>query len=337
MLPVQALPPLLRFLDDVDNTVSARLLRKKPWDEIALTSLLCDLLDEETSDDYRRSYPLDDFRKDLAKAMPLVQFDCSLRTHEYPARMERWITQSDIGLVIDYIDHFVPDRTWSAAWLLQAKRAYFRKGARRFDENSKFNATDSAQHRRMINLNRSLGYEAVKYLLFCPRPSALDELTSAKLAHLRNLSLSRHIFDYAHGLALHDELQNGGGSLAAGIFLAEAQSMPRTLADTHEEIFRQTIPLAWFLTNLFAEGPSSRGIDLSEGLGMNADLNDWSSIELVKRIASGDEEAVRDAAVRAGQADDRDTFRIAPAHTLHIAIQAGGQGDPDRRRILNQQ
>lgn len=337
MLPVQALPPLLRFLDDVDNTVSARLLRKKPWDEIALTSLLCDLLDEETSDDYRRTYPLSEFRKDLAKAMPLAQFDCSLRTHEYPTSMERWVTQSDLGLVIDYIDHFTPNRTWSAAWLLQAKRAYPRKGARLFDEASKFKATDSAQHRRMINLNQSLGYEAVKYMLFCPRPSMLDELTSAKLAHLRSISLGSHIFDYAHGLALHRELQNGGGSLAAGIFLAEAESMPVTLAATHEEIFRHTIPLAWFLTTLFAAGSSFHGIDFSEGLGMSTNLDDQSSIELVKRIASGDERAVRDAAMRAGHSDDLDAFRIAPAHTLHIAIQAGGQADPDRRRILNQQ
>lgn len=335
MLPIKVLPTVLRFIDDIDATVAGRLMRKKPWDEVSLTSLLCDLLDDETSDDYKRSYSLKEFQADLALAMPLAKFDCSLRTHEYPASLERWVTQSDVGMILTYTDHFLPYRSWTIPWLLQAKRVYPNKLTGLFDESSAFKAKNPDQHNRMAALNKRLGYGAVKYLLYCPRPQVLDQLTAVKLAHLRDVALSDQIFDYAPGLTLHQDLASGGDTLAAGVFVANLESVPATLRATHESIFHSTIPLSWFLTFQFANGNQyPEGWRPLELLGVDTHaIDDDAAIEFAGRLASGDVEAVREIAIMTGRQGEVDPIPLLPAHTLRINIAVGDQADPERRVI----
>jgi hypothetical protein len=48
MLSPRAVRLVLRHFDAIDQAISQRLTRKRPWGEEALTHLLCDLLDFET-------------------------------------------------------------------------------------------------------------------------------------------------------------------------------------------------------------------------------------------------------------------------------------------------
>jgi hypothetical protein len=47
--------------------VASRLTLKRPWQEEALTGLLCDLLDAETREEERVSYTLSQLLKDLGE------------------------------------------------------------------------------------------------------------------------------------------------------------------------------------------------------------------------------------------------------------------------------
>jgi hypothetical protein len=336
MLPVAALPLLLRFLDGIDASVARKLMRKVPWDESAITRELCDLLDEDYSDEYHLPYSLEHFRRDLALAMPLVSVAFTIETHQYSAQMENWVTQSDVGLVLKYEDHFVPAESWTRSLLLQAKRLFPHGPGVQYSEASRFDSFDSKQHGRIMDLNELLGCDLVKYLLYCPRPSFLDKLTAAKLAHLRNRSVKGEIFDFARGLALHRELEAGGQTLAAGVFVANANALPKTLTQIHGAIFKSVIPLSWLLTLEFAE-PGGFG-DVPSGLLScvnSADL-DLKRARIVDGIVIGDEKVTQAIGILAGRNSDFSPLRVLPRHTILISISAGGQADPDRRLIINQ-
>ena len=336
MLPVAALPLLLKFIDGIDASVAIKLTRKVPWDESAITRELCDLLDGDYSDEYSMRYSLEQFRHDLALAMPLVSVDFTIETHQYSAQMENWVTQSDIGIVLKYEDYFVPAESWTSSLLLQAKRLFPQGHGTQYTEASRFESFDSKQHDRIVNLNELLGCDLVKYLLYCPRPTSLDKLTAAKLAHLRNLSLNGEIFDFARGLALHRELEAGGETLAAGVFVAKANAAPKTLAQMHREIFNSTVPLSWLLTLEFAHVGRSEGWPSGTPFGVDHASLDSGQAEIIEGILAGDETVTRAIGVLAGRNADFAPLRVLPRHKILISISAGGQADPDRRLISNQ-
>jgi hypothetical protein len=58
---------LLKHFDALDDVVASRLTRKRPWQEEALTGLLCALLDAETREEERVSYTLSQLLKDLGE------------------------------------------------------------------------------------------------------------------------------------------------------------------------------------------------------------------------------------------------------------------------------
>ncbi len=122
VLSARSAPLLVKYLDSVDRVVSARVTRKRPWLEVALTSLLCDVLDDDTSGEYPLEYTLEDLRAAVREAEPLLDIGLTIETHEYSPAVERWVTQADLGIVIRYQDGFDTSRSYEAAWLLQAKR-----------------------------------------------------------------------------------------------------------------------------------------------------------------------------------------------------------------------
>ena len=65
MLSPIAFDLIIKYFDAVDRAVAARLSRKRPWSEPALTSLLCDLLDEETQEGQNLSYTLRQLNDEL--------------------------------------------------------------------------------------------------------------------------------------------------------------------------------------------------------------------------------------------------------------------------------
>jgi hypothetical protein len=336
MLPVAVLPLFLEFFDGIDAVVVRKLMRRVPFDETAITQILCDLLDEDYSDETPRSYPLAQLRVDVSAAMPLARLDFTVDTHQYSPQMERWVTQSDIGMTLRYEDHFTPTDSWTRSLLLQAKRLFPVGPGPEYNEVSKFDSVNPVQHKRIIALNEVLRCDLVKYLLYCPRPSSLDGLTEAKLAHLRNKAVTGSIFDYMRGLALHRELQSGGKTLAAGIFVAKADGLPSTLGATHRKIFKETVPLSWLLALEFADVGQSEDWWPEAPFGVDHGFLDEESKRIVQGIVQGDESVTQEIGVLAGRNADLPPLRVLPRHTINITVSAGGLGDPDRRLILSQ-
>lgn len=340
MISPAVVGPILRHVDAIDAALSRRVARKRPWDEPALTSLLCDLLDAETQREENVDHSVEELNRDLQQIDGLVRVDFSIDTHAYTPSWERWVTQADLGIVVRFDDRFTPEKSWSTAWLLQAKRIYPRRRTSAvFDETSRFLAIDPRQHERMTRLAGIVGVPFVCYLLYCIRPSSLDDITRHKLAHFRNTSLSGEIFDYLLGLHLHRELSASDNSLAAGVFVASIDDCPSSLGDVHRKILQNTLPLSWFLIShldehwLFSHtrrdprhpwGPRRRHVR------DRADPND--SEAWAEGIVSGDAVAVKKLL---DTLDGKSTpaFPVLPKHTITIRIVAGPDEGHQESRI----
>lgn len=60
MISPKAFGCLLKHFDEIERSVSLKLVTKRPWNEISLTSRLADLLDEDTQEDEKISYSFKD-------------------------------------------------------------------------------------------------------------------------------------------------------------------------------------------------------------------------------------------------------------------------------------
>jgi hypothetical protein len=124
------------------------MVRKRPWTEEALTGLLCDLLDGDTQIEENVSYTLKQVHDDFAKSDEPLSIHFRIETRQYPKHLERWVTQSDLGLIINYQNQFDPASSVRRAWLCQAKRV-FPMANDNYGVDSEFNSTDATQTERM--------------------------------------------------------------------------------------------------------------------------------------------------------------------------------------------
>lgn len=250
MISPKAVSMIIKHFDAVDLALSKRMIRKRAWGEPALTSLLCDLMDKDTQMEEELYYSIDQLNSDLAELDGLLKVRFDIETHEYSPRMERWVTQSDIGFILKFDDHLIPRGSWSIAWLLQAKRLYpYSTNPTLYNELSRFSTVDRNQHIRMGTLEKAVGCSFVRFLLYCARPSLIERETAIKLTHLRNKRLCDHIFDYTLGLKLHNELSLHDSSLAAGIFVTQSQELPPNLGHIHADILETSVPFSWFIAS----------------------------------------------------------------------------------------
>ena len=336
MIAPKAIHLIIRHLDAIDRAVAKRMNRKRPWLEPALTALLCDLLDAETQDSENLEYSVRQLNQDLAALDGLVSVTFEVETHEYDARMERWVTQADLGFVVSVVDYLLPEQSWSLSWLLQAKRLYpDKRNPLRYAETSRFGAANAQQLQRMKRLLEIVGVPFVKYLLYCPRPSYLDDLTQKKLTHLRNRQLANDIFDYTLGLELHEQLGMIDSSLAAGLFVGEIEEPPRNLGQVHGSVLSSCFPLSWFLaTHLLSrnsfclrrrhpcEHPEEGRRDPS-----GSPPEDW-----VNGIVTGESSAIKKLIADMGT-NTEEPFAVLPPHTLTINVRIGQDLDPGLRQI----
>lgn len=333
MIPPRAASLLIDHLDSVDAAVGKRLVRKRPWNEVSLTSFLCDLLDETTQEEENLSFPLTRLNEELAGGEGVLDVNFEIETHEYGPEVERHVTQSDLGLVISYEDLITGDRA-STDWLLQAKRlAPFTGSPRQWSPQSRFGGRDPGQHARLQQLGKLVGEPFVKYLLYCPRPAAIDEATAKTLAHLRSKQLSGHIFDYALGIKLHEELARPNSSLAASMFVAESARPPKTLSQTHTAIFTGCTPFSWFVAEQFSPPPFRNSVGFQDPVRGVAPGGSDQQKALRHGIVTGDPEAVRQLLEELGGTVDDPAGRFLPAHTMTVKVRAGHMLDPDVRAV----
>lgn len=341
MISPRTIHLLIRHFDSIDAAVSKRMVRKRPWLETALTSFLCDLLDEEVQSEEKLDYPLETLNHDLAQGDGATHVSFLIETHEYGPDVERWITQSDLGLVINYRDYMLPEDSWSVAWLLQAKRLTPNPGDfRTYTESSRFGGMDAEQKKRINTLRGAVGIDFILYLLYSPRPSFLDEVTQKKLAHLRTKYLTNDIYDFTLGLELRDDFLSGNSTLAAGLFISEIDHLARNLGTLHAQILNGCWPFSWFLAVHFASGirrdhirPEGARVKIyPDGRPHRIRRPEEQNAEWAHGIVKGDPTAIRRVQTTLGI--ERDTeFRFLPAHTLVIDIAVGRDLNPEFRTI----
>lgn len=318
MISPRALRIILRHFDAIDETLSKRLTRKRPWSEEALTGLLCDLLDNETQVEESVSYTLEQVHDDLAKSDEPLSIRLKIDTHQYPKHVEHWVTQSDLGLIVKYQNQFDTSLSRSSAWLLQAKRVFPSGPDNQYSCDSKFKSSDADQHQRMKALRDWAQADFIRYLLYCPRPKNLDAPVREALNQLRTNALGADIFDYTLGLELRDDLLSANPTVAAGVFVGSIDSAPDTLGKTHSGLFRTTTPFSWFIVQHMASGRNSfdrrfRDLDRPESKSKEKDI---------ERLVRGDHRVLE-------HFDLPDSLsanippRVLPAHTIEISVTCG--------------
>lgn len=340
MISPKATHLIIKHFDAIDKAVSKRLNRKRPWSEPSLTSLLCDLMDHETQDDEKIDYSIDDLNKDLEEIDGLLDVSFAIETHEYSPKVERWITQSDLGFIINFEDHLLPNESWSISWLLQAKKIFpDKRSPLEYTESSRFQSYNLKQADRIKKLEESVGIDFIKYLLFCPRPSDLGDNVQKKLAHLRNRHLSKNIFDFTLGLELRDELSKIDSSLAAGLFISPTDNCPRNLGSIHKDILNISFPFSWFMASHFAgkgfephERMSRHGRKPLKRSKRNSGGSSNRSEEIAESLVRGDENAIKHIVEILGQ-DINNSFPLLPPHTMTVNVSVGSKMNSNTRQI----
>lgn len=337
MIGPQHLPFLITYFDGIDAALSGRLLRVVPPDEPALTNELCALMDADTQ---RREklleFNIDRLNAALAACGDDVQFDLRIDTHPHNPRMEAFVSQSDLGLIIEYQNHVLPDENWFRAYLLQAKRLHRTGGSGEYDDRSFFRSVDHRQHDRLEELAKRFGEEFFGYILYCPPVPHLTAHTATKVRALHTRNLSRPIYDYVGGLSLFDYLKKNAGRIDAGIWLTPITTMPSRILDVHADAFQGASPFSWFFLEHLTNPPARARRDRGR-LRPHREPEDERE-KLIRDVVSGDSGAIDEFLRVADGEKARDLPQIAilPKSTITITVSVGASLPPDFRRAMLQ-
>lgn len=317
MLSPYATSLILKHFNAVDEAVSEKLLRSRIRNEEEMTKSLIDALDEK----YQRlegvNYLVEDLRKDLNIAGESTLIELDIETHIYSKQFEAYVSQADLGLVIQYKNHYEPRLSKSWSWLLQAKRVFpVNDTPIEYSADSRFKSFDKDQHEQIQKLVEYVGVDFFRYILYCPRPKSLGDETRKDLNYLRGVALQDMIFDFTYGLELRDDLRNGSPTVEAGIFISQIDPFPSNLGDVHRKVFHKTIPFSWFLLEHFS-GNEYLYLDEDESWPRNQDH------EFVQALVRGDAEAVREILATFDLPEQE--LRILPPATITVTISHGSQ------------
>ncbi|MGE3673606.1 MAG: hypothetical protein AB7K71_28285 [Polyangiaceae bacterium] len=268
---------LVRYLDGVDDAVTARLSSGFSPHEDHLTSLICEMLDDNLTALNRLSFPLTELQAELAKDPRKLKAAFSIETRKYPPHIERRLTSSDIGMIVSYRDHLVPSHSFETGALFQAKRLFpsQRRGESAYSLADRFESFETEQLVRIAILDRDAGHPEMHrhrmghgglchYLFYCPRPEAYDERSREEIH--RYLVPSGNIFDYAMGWHLYelasDPERHTPGLIATGIHwlgntylewsdqrvpsIRDKKGKP-SARDVFQQMWQEAFPLSWFL------------------------------------------------------------------------------------------
>ena len=321
MLSPRAIAILLKHFDAIDEAVSRRMVRKRPWTEEALTGLLCDLLDGDTQIEENVGYTLKQVHEDFAKSDEPLSIHFRIEPRQYPKHLERWVTQSDLGLIINYQNQFDPASSVRRAWLLQAKRV-FPMANDNYGVDSEFNSTDAAQTERMKVLRDWAGMDFIRFLLYCPRPKSLQPSLREALNQMRTNAVGGGIFDYTLGLQLRDDLLSPSPTTAAGLFIADLDDMPKTLGETHASLFDKSTPFSWFIVQHLS--PDRRFILRRSLEGRAPDDFDDSNPRAkdVERLVCGDHRVLETRNLPESLSGDIPP-RVLPKYVIEVSVVSG--------------
>lgn len=312
MLTPATFPLFLRHFDSIDYVVAERA--SWDWDENSLTRLLCDLFDETRQPAYRLDYPLPDLLADLSRAAPLAGVTVTVQAHKHDTNLESWVSQADLGLVLEVVESVAPGRTFSYAVLLQAKRLYpWPNAAGRHEERSVFGGYDADQEERIERLRGVLGQDSVQHLLYCPRGASLPQPAPHRLAHLRAAAVTDDIFDFTIGHAKLQALRSSPEAFDAGVFVAADITKRTKLSDLHAGVFEAATPLSWFIAQaLMGRRETARGRGAAATASRQRE-------DLIRGLVEGRPDAI-DRIREALDLGDR-RFAVAPGHTITVTLR----------------
>jgi hypothetical protein len=308
---------ILKHFNAIDEAVTGKLLYKRPRDEEDITKSLVDALDEECQVQEKIAYRIDQLRNDLLVAGEPTFVDLNVETHTYTKHWERYVSQADLGIIVRYQNYYEPRLSKSWSWLLQAKRVFPITGLpTKYGAGSKFESFDPDQHKRIKKLVKFVDADFFRYLLYCPRPSLLENSARQELAYCRGAALNDKIFDFAHGLELRDDLRDGSPTIAAGIFISKIDPFPKNLGEVHREIFHNTIPFSWFLLDhIPARGSHLRYED--DSLPTNQDN------QIAQALVEGKAEVIDEIMTRL---EDREfNLKLLPSATITVTVSQGNK------------
>jgi hypothetical protein len=317
------LPHFIKYFDGIDLALSRRMLRSTLPSETTLTEEFCALMDAPTQRrEHSLSFDIDALTKALTQHGGAIDVEIDVATHKHLSGMEAYVSQSDFGLVLEYRNLVLPARSWSAAYLMQAKKLF--PTSKGFSEHSKFLSADADQHTRIRFLADILGESALKYCLFCPPTTGYETRAVGVLRTLHDTSLSGRIFDYAVGLALRDELQRSGG-IEAGVWISGTEEEPIEVATMHAAAFDGSCPFTWFILQHF-----SWGSNFTSSM-QSSSLHPSTEVDRVKAIATGDRAAISTLIKELGDKirpsiKGRENFRVVPASSITVRVSIGPEG-----------
>ncbi|EOX4841532.1 TPA: hypothetical protein O4F91_004428 [Vibrio alginolyticus] len=337
MIPA-AIKLILKHFDEIDQIVSSKMVRKRPWSEPSLTSLLADLLDEDVQEEENIKFTIKMLNDELKGLSAPYSLDLNIETHQYATKHERYVGQSDIGIIIEYVDNFFPSKSFTRPWLLQAKKVMpTSKNPVVYDETSAFSSMDKGQNLRIKKLTEVIGEDFIRYMLYCPRSCNLDKTTRAKLAYLRNSQLSANIFDYALGFEIKDSLDSPESTLDSGIFISIPECDVNNLASVHAQILDPCTPLSWFIVSHFTHGlynvnPAMLNVPFSEGIKQGRYKKTKENKSWVEGLVRGDVNAVSQLFEEL-EIEELPEISMLPSHTITVTVTAGIELDDDLVRI----
>ena len=334
MFGPQHVKHIIAYFDGIDHELSRRMIRKNPPDEPALTNELCALLDAETQNTEKLlDYSLEQLNADLAACGDGLDLEIKIDTYPHNSAMERYVSQSDFGLVLEVDNKILPQENWFAAFLVQAKRLFRNPNSGEYDQKSSFQAVDAEQQLRLDRLARVIGEDALDYCLYCPPISALSDTARMQARALHNRNLHNKIFDYSGGLALRDALVQTGG-INAGLWFRPIAYKPSTLLELHGSAFRTALPLTWYIIQYFIPAAGGRHREQYRA-PEHSHRHDY---DRVRRIVTGDEQAIRDLIRELADAGEESEapahIRVLPRHTLTIKVSVGRSLPPETARVF---
>lgn len=336
MFGPQHLPHLVRYFDGIDAALSRKLLRRNPPHEPSLTEEFCALMDADAQRAERLlEFDIDDLNVELARAGGGLNINFQIDVHPHSTRMEAYVSQADFALVLQYDNHFLRSESWTAAYLVQAKRLH-RSMAGSYDEMAGFNGLSPAQREAIDDLRSVLGPEALKYCLYCPPTSGLEPTFRERVRSLHIRNLQDRFFDGAYGLALRDSLIRTPG-IEAGVWFTGASEALRGAVGLHDQAFRLATPLTWFILDHFA--PTMAHDEPASALNSTANGGASDKVDRVRRLAEGDaheiECLIKQLGEKARSADfSVENLKILPASTVTVRVSALDRIEPSLLDVL---
>ena len=306
---------LVRYFDAVDSVMALRLQQGFSPHEDHLTSLLCELLDAEHAALHAVPYSFEALKGDLAADSAALDVSLRLETRKYPPHIERHLTSSDLGIVVEYRDYLTGTGSFERGCLLQAKRLYSKGTA--YTVEDEFREFDVDQFARLQQLAMGArpgsaegplhhsGRSWCYYLMYCPTAAAYDDRSREIVRRL--VLPNDNIFDYSKGWHLHEYASSPSRQIPGLVIadlgiLSQVDNAPSTRGrgatrkpkarHIFDHFWNGAQPLSWFLV-----------YDLMSG-------------------AAGTEEPSQLQIVR-GQAPSREEPPALPRYVLTIRVQAG--------------